>query len=65
MKIMSKITEKLSLFRENLTNIYIYIYGFAKTVQEGRLFTNKQQSLYTNERRLLLTNNFLDKVVIA
>jgi len=26
MKIMSKITEKLSLFRENLTNIYIYIY---------------------------------------
>jgi len=70
MKITNKISEKLSLFKEKVTNIYIYIYiyiyGFAKTIQEGRLFTNKEQSLFKNGRRLLLTNNFLfDRVVIV
>lgn len=65
MKTMKKVNNKLKLFMEKLTNIYIYIYGLRKN-KEGRLFTNKKQSLFKNGRRLLLTNNFLfGKVVKA
>jgi len=47
MKIMSKITEKLSLFRENLTNIYIYIYMASPKQYKrgGCLLTNNNLSI--------------------
>lgn len=47
MKIMNKICDKLSIFRKNITNIYIYIYiyGFAKEKKGGCLLTNNNLSL--------------------
>lgn len=45
MKIMNKISDKLSLFMEKLTNIYIYIYTKSIFKKGGCLLTGNNLSL--------------------